>query len=282
MHEDRRGVVQPLDVVGRGGTPPGPRGRVGVDALEHARAVVQGVGEDVDLRRRPRRRARRPSRSSSVFSMGIPTTLSLADRRSPISDCRCSDHVVGRGDGLPDPGGRLGLAEELEHHRRRDDRGPGIGRAGARDVGRRAVDRLEQRRARPGRVEVRRGGPPDPAGDGAAEVGEDVAEEVVGDDHVVPAGVLHEVDARGVDVVVAGRDVGVLGGDLVEGALPEIAGEREHVRLVHEREVTGGRRDRARSNAKRTHRSTPKRVLTDPWVATSWGVPLRRNPPSPA
>ena len=33
------------------------------------------------------------------------------------------------------------------------------------------------------------------------------------------------------------RDVGVLGGDLVERALPEVAGEREHVRLVHEREV---------------------------------------------
>ena len=32
-------------------------------------------------------------------------------------------------------------------------------------------------------------------------------------------------------------DVGVLGRDLVERALPEVAGEREHVGLVHEREV---------------------------------------------
>ena len=78
---------------------------------------------------------------------------------------------------------------------------------------------------------------PDPAGDRAAEVGEDVAEQVVGDDHVVAARVLHEVDARGVDVVVRGRDVGVLGGDLVERALPQVAGEGEHVGLVHEREV---------------------------------------------
>ena len=71
----------------------------------------------------------------------------------------------------------------------------------------------------------------------AAEVGEDVAEEVVGDDHVVALRVLHEVDAGGVDVVVGGGDVGVLGGDLVERALPEVAGEGEHVGLVHEREV---------------------------------------------
>ena len=38
----------------------------------------------------------------------------------------------------------------------------------------------------------------------------------------------------------------------------------------------------ASSNANRTHRSAPIRVLTDPCVATSYGVPLRRNPPSPA
>ena len=54
-------------------------------------------------------------------------------------------------------------------------------------------------------------GSPDAAGDRATEVGEDVAEQVVGDDHVVATRVLHEVDARGVDVVVRGGDVGVLG-----------------------------------------------------------------------
>ena len=154
--------------------------------------------------------------------------------------------------------------------------------AGARDVGRRAVDRLEQRRAGAGRIQVRRGGPPDPAGDRTTEVGEDVAEEVVGDDHVVALRALDEVDARGVDVVVAGRDVRVLGRDLVERPLPEIAGEREDVRLVHQREVAAGPRLRRGRSAKRMHRSTPNRVFTDPWVATSSGVPWRRNPPSPA
>ena len=38
-------------------------------------------------------------------------------------------------------------------------------------------------------------------------------------------------------MVVGGGDVGVLGGDLVERALPQVAGEGEHVGLVHQREV---------------------------------------------
>ena len=39
-------------------------------------------------------------------------------------------------------------------------------------------------------------------------------------------------------------DVGVLGRDRVEGPLPEVAGEREHVGLVHEREVLARARPR--------------------------------------
>src|SRR5690606_13128118 len=75
---------------------------------------------------------------------------------------------------------------------------------------------------------------PDAPGHGTTEVGEDVAEEVVGDDHVVAPRVVHEVDAGGVDVVVAGADVGVVGGHLVEGALPQVAGVGQHVGLVHQ------------------------------------------------
>ena len=41
-------------------------------------------------------------------------------------------------------------------------------------------------------------------------------------------------------------------------------------------------RPAASSKAKRRQRSTPIRVFTDPWVATSYGVPFRRKPPSPA
>ena len=63
----------------------------------------------------------------------------------------------------------------------------GLALPGAGDVGRRAVHRLEQRRAGAVGVEVGRRRQPDAAGDGAGQVGEDVAEQVVGDDHVVAA-----------------------------------------------------------------------------------------------
>src|SRR5690606_18687773 len=143
--------------------------------------------------------------------------------------------------------GGVGLAEVVEHHRRREDRGDGVGLLLAGDVGGRAVHRLEHRRAGAGGDQVAGGGEPDPPGYRAAEVGEDVAEEVVGDDHVVLLGRLHEVDAGRVDVVVGGGDVGVLGGHLFEGALPEVAGEGEDVGLVDQGEVLalapGGQRE---------------------------------------
>jgi hypothetical protein len=125
----------------------------------------------------------------------------------------------------------------VEHEGRREDGGHRVGLALPGDVRRGAVDGLEH--GGPGAVGVQVGarGEPDPPRYGAAQVGEDVAEEVVGDDHVVLLRRLHEVDARGVDVVVGGGDVRVLGRDLVEGPLPQVTGEGEHVRLVHQREV---------------------------------------------
>ena len=139
--------------------------------------------------------------------------------------------------GLADPGGGIALAEVVEHEGRRQDGSDGVGLALPGDVGRRAVDGLEHGGAGAGGVQVGARGEPDPPGYRAAEVGEDVAEEVVGDDHVVLLRRLHEVDAGRVDVVVRRGDVGVLRLHLVEGALPEIAGEGEDVGLVHQGEV---------------------------------------------
>ena len=81
-------------------------------------------------------------------------------------------------------------------------------------------------------------------------------------------------------MVVAVVDVGVLGRDLVERALPQVAGEGEHVRLVHEREVLAGAAASELEGVADAPLDT-MRVLTEPWVAISCGVPLRRNPPSP-
>ena len=133
----------------------------------------------------------------------------------------------------------------------------GVGLVLPGDVGGGAVDRLEHGGPGAGGVQVAARGEPDPPGYRAAEVGEDVAEEVVGDDHVVLLGRLHEVDARGVDVVVGGGDSGVVGRHLVERALPEVAGEGEHVGLVHEREVLAG--PRSRPGRTRSARSARRR-----------------------
>jgi hypothetical protein len=52
----------------------------------------------------------------------------------------------------------------------------------------------------PADVEVAAGGQPDAAGDGRAEVGDDVAEQVVGDDDVEALRVRDEEHRGGVDV----------------------------------------------------------------------------------
>ena len=113
---------------------------------------------------------------------------------------------------------------------------------------------------------------PDAAGDRATEIGEDVAEEVVGHDHVVALGPLHEVDARRVDVVVARGDVRVLGRHLVERALPEVAGEREDVRLVHQREVP------ARPRLREVEREADAPLDAEPGVDRALRRDLERGP----
>ena len=191
-----------------------------------------------------RRSCRRPS--------GFGPTASASPRNSHII---AAEMTAARGSAFPVPG----------------------------DVGRRAVDRLEQRRAGAGRIEVGRGGPADPAGDRAAEVGEDVAEEVVGDDHVVAAGILRRNRCtrrrRG---CTRWPTSAYSAATVVERALPEVAGEREHVGLVHEREVLGGRATgRARTRSARTAR---RRCACSPIPASRSraACPWRRKPPSPA
>src|SRR4051812_39917666 len=75
-----------------------------------------------------------------------------------------------------------------------EERGGGVGLAGARDVGGRAGARLEQGGEGAGGVDVPGGGQADPAGDGGGQVGEDVTEEVVRDDDVEALGLGYEED----------------------------------------------------------------------------------------
>ena len=69
------------------------------------------------------------------------------------------------------------------------------------------------------------------AGDDAGLVGEDVAEEVLGEDDVEVAGDVHDVHGHGVDELVLEGDVGVVLGDFGDGGAPEL-GDFEDVGLV--------------------------------------------------
>ena len=128
------------------------------------------------------------------------------------------------------------------------------------------MHRLEHRRSAAGGVQVRRGGLADAAADRPAQVGEDVAEQVVGDDHVVAVGGVHEVDAGGVDVVVGGAEAGVLGGDLLERPVPEVTGVGHHVGLVHQRDVPaplGGQLEAEADGALGTHAGVHRALRDD-------------------
>src|SRR5699024_1348827 len=74
-------------------------------------------------------------------------------------------------------------------------------------------------------------------GDGGGQVGDDVTEEVVGDDDVEAGRVGDEEDHGGVDVQVVDRDIGELGSHVLHGAAPEVTGVHEDVVLVDEGEL---------------------------------------------
>ena len=75
----------------------------------------------------------------------------------------------------------------------------------------------------------------------SADVGDDVAEQVVGDHDVEPLGVRDEEHRRGVDVEIVGTDLGEVSSHPVERAGPQVACVREHVVLVHQSQAASRR-----------------------------------------
>jgi len=108
--------------------------------------------------------------------------------------------------------GQLGPAErQLEHHRHGQD-GPGrIGGAAAGQVGGRPVDRLVERGAF---AERGRGQQADRSRHHADLVAQDVAEQVLGEDHVEAVGSLQQLEGGRVHVAVLQLDVRVFPGHL--------------------------------------------------------------------
>ena len=102
----------------------------------------------------------------------------------------------------------------IEHHRAGPDGGDRIGDAEMGDVGRRAMHRFEHRGRGAVRIDVGGGRKAEPALDGGAEVGEDVAEEIGGDDHVEAFRRHDHARGHGVDVVARDLDIGILRGEL--------------------------------------------------------------------
>ena len=96
------------------------------------------------------------------------------------------------------------------------------------------MDRLEHARVAATRVDVAARSEADAAADGRTDVGEDVAEEVVGDNDVEPLRLRQEEHRCRVNVAVVGLDLGVLDLDAIECLLPGLTGVDEHVRLVNE------------------------------------------------
>ena len=85
------------------------------------------------------------------------------------------------------------------------------------------MDGLEERREAAFRIDVAGGSDADGSGAGGAEVGEDVAEEVGGDDDVEAVGVEDEVRGEDVDVVLVPGDGGEVFGTSRARARPSRA-----------------------------------------------------------
>ena len=156
------------------------------------------------------------------------------------------EHLLDR---AHDRGGGVRLAEMLEHHRRRPDLADRVGDALAGDVGRRAVDRLEQRRDRAIGVDVAARRDADRAGAGRAEIGEDVAEQVGGDDDVEAIGVHHELRGQDVDMIFVGAHVRIARRHRLDPPVPPRHGDGDAVGLGRRGQVLLRPRVWARSKA---------------------------------
>src|SRR5690606_37391579 len=115
---------------------------------------------------------------------------------------------------------RLTLAQAGQAQCERQRGAGGVGPAAPGDVGGGAVDRLGHARRGALDVEVAARGHAQSALEHRTQVGDDVAEEVVGDDDVEALGGHRQVHAHGVDVDVVVLDTGKAGRDLVDHVGP--------------------------------------------------------------
>src|SRR5665647_2987114 len=109
----------------------------------------------------------------------------------------------------------------------------------------------------PLRVEVRARRGADRSGDRAGEVGQDVPEQVGGDDHVVVPGVQHEVGGECVDELTAKRDIRVPSDGLPHNFVPERHGMHDAVALRRRGELAAATRGELRGESYGAGHSMP-------------------------
>src|SRR5699024_8913227 len=96
--------------------------------------------------------------------------------------------------------GRLGQPEVVEEQSGRENSGRGVGLRRAGDIGSGAVNRLKHARASAIRIDVSARRESDSARYGGRQVGENIAEEVVGHNDVKASRVGDHVDGGGIDM----------------------------------------------------------------------------------
>ena len=99
---------------------------------------------------------------------------------------------------------------------------------------RRPVYGLKQRWTGSRWVEIAACGVTNPARHRPGEVTQYVAKQIVRDNYSVSLGVIYEIDARGIDVLVVSLDVRKFGRHFFHHALPQVTGEGQNVRLVYQ------------------------------------------------
>ena len=141
---------------------------------------------------------------------------------------------LARGNRVVNAAGRLGVPQVRQQQGHGADGRGRVGDSPAGDVRRRAVNGLEHRRVFARRIDVRGGRQADAPRDRRGQVRDDVAEQIVGDDHVEPGRVDHHGDHGGVDVQVVARDIGELLTYLIEEPTPQAPGVDQDVVLVQQ------------------------------------------------
>ena len=94
---------------------------------------------------------------------------------------------------------------------------------------------LEHAGGLPRGIEIRAGSHSHSTLNGRAQIGDDVAEHVRRDDHIVNFWLGHHVHRAGIDVVIIGFDRLVIGLHRLKGTQPEIVGKAQHVRFGDQR-----------------------------------------------